>query len=144
MYSNGIQNYRRTSILTADRTKLVLMCYEAAIEHLKMGKERYLQKDFEGKAKDFMKTQDIINELLCSLDFEKGGEIAKNLDALYRYILKRMIHAEVNKDIKAIDEVIWILSELKSGWEQAFYKGGISLQAKPQDWREQTVRAVGV
>jgi flagellar protein FliS len=109
-----------------------------------MGKEKYLVKDFEGKAKDFIKAQDIINELLCSLDFEKGGEIAKNLDALYRYILKRMIHAEVNKDIKAIDEVIWILSELKSGWEQAFYKGGISLEAKPQDWSEQTVRAIGV
>jgi flagellar secretion chaperone FliS len=143
MYSNGIQNYRRTSILTADPTKLVLMCYEAAIEHLKMGKEKHLGKDFEGKAKDFIRTQDIINELRCSLDFEKGGEIARNLDTLYRYILKRMIYADVNKDLKPIDEAIWILSELKSGWEQAFYKGGRPFQGAPQGVTDQEIRVIG-
>jgi flagellar secretion chaperone FliS len=144
MYSNGIQNYRRTSILTADRTKLVLMCYEGAIDHLKMGKEKYLEKDFEGKAKDFIKAQDIINELLCSLDFEKGGAIAKNLDALYRYILSRLTHADIRKDMKAVDEVIWILGQLKSAWEQAFYKGGPAIQINPQYWNEQAVREIGV
>jgi len=137
MYSNGIQNYRRSSVLTADGKRLVLMCYEGAIDHLKMGKQKYMDKDFEGKAKAFIKVQDILNELRCSLDFEKGGEIAKNLDALYRYILRGLIHADVNKDMKAVDEAIWMLGELKSAWEQAFYKGGTFLQAKPQDWSEQ-------
>jgi flagellar protein FliS len=80
MNSSGIQNYRRSSVLTADAKRLVLMCYEGAIDHLKMGKQKYVDKDFEGKAKAFIKAQDIINELRCSLDFEKGGDIAKNLE----------------------------------------------------------------
>ena len=143
MYSNGIQNYRKTSVLTADGKRLVLMCFEGAIDHLKMGKQKYMDKDFGGKAKDFIKVQDIINELRCSLDFEKGGEIAKNLDALYRYILRRLTHADLNKDMKALDEAIWILDELKSAWEQAFCNGGPSIQVNPQDWNEQGVRAVG-
>ena len=144
MYSNGIQNYRRTRILTADRTKLVLLCYEGAIDHLKMGKEKYLEKDFEGKAKDFMKAQDIINELLSSLDFEKGGEIAKNLDAMYRYILQRLTQGDINRDMKVVDETIWMLGELKSAWEQAFHKGANSLEVNPQEWMKQTVGALGV
>jgi len=144
MYSNGIQHYRRSRILTADRTKLVLLCYEGAIDHLKMGKEKYLEKDFEGKAKDFIKAQDIINELLSSLDFEKGGEIAKNLDAMYRYILQRLTQGDINRDMKAVDETIWMLGELKSAWEQAFYKGANSLEVNPQEWMKQTVGALGV
>jgi flagellar protein FliS len=109
-----------------------------------MGKEKYLEKDFEGKAKDFIKAQDIINELLSSLDFEKGGEIAKNLDAMYRYILQRLTQGDINRDMKAVDETIWMLGELKSAWEQAFYKGANSLEVNPQEWMKQTVGALGV
>ena len=96
------------------------------------------------KATDFIKVQDIINELRCSLDFEKGGAIAKNFDALYRYILSRLTHADIRKDMKAVDEVIWIVGQLKLAWEQAFYKGGTFLQVEPRDWSEQAVTAIGV
>jgi flagellar secretion chaperone FliS len=143
MYRNGIQSYRRASVITADGKRLVLMCYEGAIDHLRMGKQKYMQKDFEGKAKAFIKVQDIINELRCALDFEKGGEIAKNLDALYRYVLGRLTYADIHKDMKAVDEAIRILGELKSAWEQAFYKGANSLEVNPQEWMKQTVGALG-
>ena len=144
MLNRGIQNYRKTSVLTADRKRLVLMCYEGAIDQLRIGKQKYMEKDFEGKAKAFIKVQDIINELRCSLDFEKGGEIAQNLDALYRYILQRLTQGDINRDMKAVDETIWMLGELKSAWEQAFYKGANSLEVNPQEWMKQTVGALGV
>ena len=137
MYTNGIQNYRISSIMTADGKRLVLMCYEGAIDHLKMARQKYMNKDFEGKARDLMKVQDIINELRCSLDFKRGGEIAQNLDALYRYILRRLVQGDVNKDTKAIDEVVGILRELKSAWEQAFYNGAPSLEVNPQELKAQ-------
>ena len=97
------------------------MCYEGAIENLKIAKMRYVEKDYEGKCNAIQKVQDIVDELLCSLDFEKGGLIAKNLESLYIYITTRIMHADVNSDINAIDEVIGILDELKSAWEKAFY-----------------------
>ena len=98
------------------------MCYEGAIDSLKIGKQKIIEKDYEGKGKAIVKTKDIINELLCSLNFEKGGSIAKSLDSLYNYMLRRIIHADLDKDISAIDEVIGMLNELKSAWEEAFYK----------------------
>ncbi len=122
MNSKGIQDYRRTNVITADPKRLVLMCYEGAIDSLKIGKQKIIEKDYEGKGKAIVKTKDIINELLCSLNFEKGGSIAKSLDSLYNYMLRRIIHADLDKDISAIDEVIGMLNELKSAWEEAFYK----------------------
>lgn len=124
MYHNAIQSYRRTNVVTADPKRLVLMCYEGAIDSLKIGKQKIIEKDYEGKGKAIVKTKDIINELLCSLNFEKGGSIAKSLDSLYNYMLRRIIHADLDKDISAIDEVIGMLNELKSAWEEAFYKQG--------------------
>ncbi len=121
MYSNGLQSYRKTNVITADPKRLVLMCYEGAIENLKIAKMRYVDKDYEGKATVIKKAQDIIDELLCSLDFEKGGIIARNLESIYNYITRRIIYADVNRDINAIDEVIEMLNDLKSAWEEAFY-----------------------
>ena len=131
MYTNGIQSYRRTNVITADPKRLVLMCYEGVIENLKIGKQELLKKDYETKGKALTKAQDIINELVCSLDFEKGGSIARNLDSLYNYMLRRVLHANLKKDISAIDEVIEMLNELKSAWEEIFFKQqrGISTEA---------------
>ena len=122
MYDNGTQSYRRTRVLTADPRNLVILCYEGAIDSLKIGKQRIAEKDYEGRSKALDKAQDIISELLCSLNFEKGGSIAKNLDSLYNYMLRRIIHADLKNDVRAVDEVIGMLTELKAAWEEIFYR----------------------
>ncbi len=76
------------------------MCYEGAIDSLKLAKQKINEKDYEEKAKAIIKAQDIIDELLCSLDLEKGGAIAKNLSSLYNYMLRRILYGDVNKDIR--------------------------------------------
>lgn len=121
MYGNGVMAYRETNVLTADPKKLVIMCYEGAISNLKIARKRYLSGEYEAKAKAVQKTQDIISELMQALDFEKGGEVAKNLDTLYNYMQRRLLDAEVEKEIKAVDEVASMLEELKEAWKEAFY-----------------------
>jgi flagellar protein FliS len=141
MYSNGFQSYRKTNVLTADPKRLVLMCYEGAIENLKIAKKRYVENDYEGKCAVVKKTQDIISELLCSLDFEKGGSIAGNLESLYNYMSRRILYADLNKDVGAIDEVIGILSELKSAWEEVFFKQIGEIESKTIGFDEETRQA---
>lgn len=143
MYSNGIHSYRKTDVITADPKRLVLICYERAIDNLKIGRKRYMEKDYEGKAKALSKASDIINELLCSLDFEKGGAIAKNLDALYNYMIRRIITADLNRDLNAIDEVIGMLSELKSVWEQVFYGLDTKINLETREYEKQNALASG-
>ena len=144
MYNNGAQAYRKTNVITADPKRLVIMCYEEAIDNLKIGKQRISQKDYEGKCRAFIKAQDIVNELLCSIDFEKGGSIAKNLESLYIYMQKRIMHADLNKDIRAVDEVIEMLNELKSAWEEAFYKqGNNNIQSEEAGFNGKMRQALG-
>lgn len=121
MYGNGVNAYNATGVMTADPKRLVIMCYEGAIDSLKIAKKMFIAKDFEKKGKAITKAQDIINELMQALDFERGGEIAKNLDAIYNYIARRIIEADVKKDMSGLDEVIRIMEELKSAWKEIFY-----------------------
>ena len=122
MYCNGVQSYRKTNITTSDPVKLIIMCYEGVIDNLKLAKEKIKEKDYEKKAKAIIKAQEIIDELLCSLDLEKGGAIASNLSGLYNYMLRRILHGDVNKDMGAIDEVIGMLNELLSAWRNVALK----------------------
>jgi flagellar secretion chaperone FliS len=120
MYRNGFQNYQRARVDIADPKRLVILCYDETISQVKMARQRCVEKDFDGKSKALLKAQDIVCELQCALDFEKGGEVAKNLDSLYAYIKSKMIQADIGKDLAIMDEVAGILSELKSAWEEAF------------------------
>lgn len=142
MYCNGIQSYRKTNITTSDPVRLVIMCYESVIESLKLAKEKIKEKDYEKKAKAIIKAQDIIKELMCSLDFEKGGKIANNLDSLYNYMLRRILQGDLNKDVRPIDEVIGIFTELLSAWQEVASKP-ISQTQPAEDSLYREKRAVG-
>ncbi len=136
MYNNGIQMYRKTNVVTADPKRLVLMCYEGAIDCLKIGKQKLTEKDYEGKGKNIAKARDIISELKSSLNFDKGGTIAANLDSLYNYMLGRIMEADLENDVQAFEDVIGILVDLESAWEEIFYnqKNSIGPEvAAPQD-----------
>jgi flagellar secretion chaperone FliS len=120
MYRNGFQNYRRARVDTTDPKRLVILCYDETISQIKMARQRCLEKDYGGKSEALLKAQDIVCELQCALDFGQGGNIARNLDSLYTYVKTRMIQADIGKDLAAMDEVVGILSELKSAWEEVF------------------------
>jgi len=123
MHGNGVGAYQQTNVMTADPKRLVIMCYEGAISNLRLAREKYEAREYEAKARAVQKFQDIVNELLCSLDFEKGGQIATNLRAIYDYMIRRILQADIEKEHGAFDEVLGMLEELKGAWEEIFYGG---------------------
>lgn len=114
---NGIDMYRRAHVTTADPLKLVVMCYEGAVKNMKTAREKHLSREYEAKGKAILKVHDILGLLMQSLDFEKGGEVARNLNALYLYMQRRITEGDLRGDLKAFDEVISMLEELASGWK---------------------------
>jgi flagellar secretion chaperone FliS len=116
-YGKVLNQYKRSSIETAGKLDLVIMCYDKATLCLAQAKEHIKEKEVEKKVQKFQKALNIINELQCSLNIEKGGQIAKNLDSLYSYITKRLLVGDINKDLSAYDESIHILNELKEAWQ---------------------------
>ena len=121
MIGVGFHSYQKTDVITADPKKLVIMCYEGAIYNVKLAKARFYAEEYEGKAKAIQNALDILNELRAALDFEKGGEIAKNLDSLYSFWTQHIIKADLNRDTRALDQVAAMLEEIKSALEEAYY-----------------------
>ncbi|MBW1802428.1 MAG: flagellar export chaperone FliS [Deltaproteobacteria bacterium] len=117
VYRRFSNQYQKTSMVTAGRLELIIMCYEKVIQSLQQVKVNYEAGAFEAKAKALQRGLNIINELQCSLDCERGGEIAKNLDALYAYLTRRLLEGDLKEDLSAFDEVIHIMNELKGAWE---------------------------
>jgi flagellar protein FliS len=117
MYKRNFGAYQRSEILTADPMKLVILCYNTAISNLKIAKERISEKQYEAKAIALNKTMDIISELMSSLNFNQGGEVARNLNALYAYMLQRIPYGDASQDISVFDEIISILEQLRDAWK---------------------------
>lgn len=117
-YGKKSQHYNRTSIETAGKLDLVIMCYEKSIQLLTQAKNHYEKDEIEKKARKMQKALDIVTELQSCLDMEKGGEIARNLDSIYTYIIKRVLQGDLQKNYSIFDECVNILAELKSAWEE--------------------------
>jgi flagellar protein FliS len=121
MNSAGYEAYRKTQIQTADQGSLILMCYDGAINFLKKSKMAQQDRDDHARVHALGKVQSILWELSNSLNHD-AGEIAKNLEALYNYMIRRIVDAEYHNNPEAVDEVITYLQELKGSWEQIIRK----------------------
>ena len=130
MEQMGVHAYRKTDVITADPRKLVILCYEAAIRNLQVAKAKFLTNEYEARAKAIQNTLDIISELRGALNFEKGGEIATNLDALYRFWTAHILMANRRRDLIALEQVVAMLEDIKSALEEAYY-GQRNAQAIP-------------
>ena len=109
--------YQRTAIETADPLKLIILCYSAAIDDLKQAKELHEKREMNEAYRKIRHVQDIITELLVGLDYERGGDIARNLNRLYNFILRRLIGINSREDASIYEHLIKILAELRNGWE---------------------------
>jgi flagellar protein FliS len=67
------------------------------------------------------KTQDILTELIVSLDFEQGGEIAKNLFALYTWFNKELLESHISQDLGRIGAVRNQINDLREAWGEAAF-----------------------
>ena len=129
-YSNAISTYRETKVKTAGQGQLIVMLYDGAVKNLDRALE-LLGSDIEGKknpaniekvSNAILKTQEIITELTVSLDFEQGGEIAKNLFSLYTWFNRELVEANIAQDISRAMTVRNLLNELKSAWTEIVAK----------------------
>lgn len=115
----GANQYKQTAVATASRGQLLVMLYEAAIQNVKKATIAIDKKDFASKGKYIGKAHDIINELSNTLDFEVGGNIARDLEKLYNFITEQFVKANIENDKKPLEGVIGILINLLSAWKEA-------------------------
>src|ERR1051325_5295087 len=114
-----LQTYRDNQLTTTDPGTVLLMLYQGAIDAVKQAKVDMACGNMASKGREILRATDIINEFIASLDYELGGDLAHNLEALYRYMLDQLLAANAYNDYQALDSVLSLLVTLKSGWDEA-------------------------
>ncbi len=114
-----IKQYQKSSIETASREQILIMLYDGAIQFLNKAKVSMQNKQIEQTHNNLMGAQNIIQEFINSMDREVAPQLAENLISLYEYFIRRLVYANVKKQIEPIDEVLKYLKSLKATWEKA-------------------------
>jgi flagellar protein FliS len=115
---NPYQQYRATKVETAGSVDLVVMLYQGAVRFIRLAIEAIERNDGEAAHKNLVRAQDIVVELLGSLNREAGGQIADQLAGIYDYCFRRLVVANVKKDPEPAHEVVRILRDLGSAWQE--------------------------
>lgn len=111
--------YRQTAVKTASREEILIMLYEGAIKHLKKAAEHCVSKDLQAKGIAVGKAHDIVNELTNTLDFEVGGEVAKNLERIYGFVVDLIVKGNLESEAAHFDQARKLLETLLEGWKGA-------------------------
>lgn len=116
---NPYDKYKQTEINTANQGTLIVMLYDGAIKFLNIARESMASpKTYDKANENILKAQDIITELMLSLNMDEKNEIAQNLFSLYMYFKKRLLEANIQKSAEIIDEVVRFLKELREAWNK--------------------------
>lgn len=108
-----------TGVTSASPHKLILMLFDGAIVAIGAASRHMQAKEIAEKGQSISKAIDIItNGLEASLDMQVEGELAGRLSALYEYMCARLLHAGIKNDSAALDEVVGLLTEIRSAWEE--------------------------
>ncbi len=116
--TNPYNQYKQTQITTANQGKLIVMLYDGAIKFLNIALENMSPKTYDVVNNNIIKAQDIITELLLSLNMDEGGEISQNLFNLYMYFKRQLLEANIKKDPEIIKHILKLLKELRDAWDQ--------------------------
>ncbi|MDN0124150.1 flagellar export chaperone FliS [Yersinia aleksiciae] len=124
MYSqSGAQAYQKvgleSGVMNASPHQLIMMLFDGAQSALIRAKILINQGETATKGVALSKAINIINNgLSAGLNMEKGGELAENLSALYDYMSRRLLHANLHNDEQAINEVLALLDNIADAWRQ--------------------------
>ena len=110
--------YRQQAIETASPATLISMLYHGAIARIDRAADHIEQGAPDLANADLQRTQEIVFELRASLDHERGGAIARNLDALYVFCIEQLVEANASKDAAVLVPVRRTLSGLCEAWDQ--------------------------
>lgn len=114
---NPYATYQEQSVFTASQADLTLMLYNGCIKFLSRAELAMQRKDVPGANDALLRAQDIILEFMATLDMQY--DISHQLMALYEYLRRRMIEANLRKEVTIVQECLSLVTELRDTWAKA-------------------------
>jgi len=120
---NPYQQYRQTTVFTATPQGLVTMTMDGFLRQLDQASHAISEEQWEKANQSLNKAQEILVALQGALD-RRVGEVADNLGAIYDYMHRRLVEANLKKDAAIVEEVRGLMSDLRDAWVQASRMAG--------------------
>lgn len=137
--SNPYSNYQKTQVTTASQEKILLMLYEGAIRFVKHADKAMEEKKIAEKGKYISKATAILSELMATLDFKIGGQLASDLENLYVFMIDKLIDGNINNDRESLAVVEKLLKTLYTAWKDVIENprddGIPSPRLQPEEYR---------
>ncbi|MEK5214795.1 flagellar export chaperone FliS [Psychrobacillus sp. FSL H8-0487] len=114
--NNPYQAYQQNSVTQSTPGELTLMLYNGCLKFLNQAKKGIETKDIELKNTNIQKAQNILRELMITLD--QTQTISQSMASLYEYMINRLIEANINNDASLVDEVYALTTEFRDTWKQ--------------------------
>ncbi|MCC8228813.1 flagellar export chaperone FliS [Enterobacter mori] len=121
--AKGTQAYAKieveSAVMSASQQQLVIMLFDGALSALVRARLFLQDGNIPAKGLALSKAINIIeNGLKVGLVDNNDDELTQNLIALYAYMVRRLLHANVNNDASAIEEVETLLRNIADGWKE--------------------------
>lgn len=117
MMNNPYAKYKESSTSTASKEDLTLMLYDGALKFCNQAIVAIDNKDFMKANTLIIKVQDIIEEFQITLN--RKYEISNEFAVLYEYMFRRLIEANIKKDVAILEEMRDLLREFRDMWKEA-------------------------
>ena len=122
----SLRSYRETQIRTASQGSLIVMLYDETLRPIRLAIGLLVDgaaSEIEAIGQHLTKAQDIVTELMVSLDFERGGDIARSLFSIYMFANRELMQANLKKEVDSLEKVHELLGDLRSAWVEVASKG---------------------
>lgn len=110
--------YQLDEMLIASPSRLIVMLYDEAIEALNTAAAAARSGDIETRCNAVNAAIEIVGLLYLTLDLERGGDVARNLGAIYAHIINRLPQVNLNRDPRVAEEAIGLLQPLRASWNE--------------------------
>lgn len=117
MVSKHLEQYQNNTVNTASGPQLTLMLYNGCIKFINQGIKELENKNYEQKNYNLQRAQDIIRELMITLD--PKYEISKNMMSLYDYIYFQLQEGNIKNDVASLNEGLELITEFRDTWKEA-------------------------
>lgn len=113
---NPYQTYQNQQVSTASPGELTLMLYEGCLKFIKSAESAIASGDYERRNSDLTNAQNIIHELMVTLD--KKTEVSSGMMKMYDYIHRCLIQANIRNDAAALSEARNYVAEFRDIWKE--------------------------
>ena len=119
-YAKAMESYGAvqvvTGVNTSNNVQLIQMLFDGLDDSLASARGHIQNRSIEDKSRALARASRIVIGLQSVLDFQRGGELAQNLNDLYNYVTARLFHINAHNDLEALDEVQGLMRDIADAW----------------------------